>query len=387
MQNTSENIYRALQQNVQADDHIAGLWTAYQQGQKPNTAKSNSVNRLVSTLWDQENYGTPPPYLYNLLCPYNSTDQQRCLTGCVATAMAQIMKFWNYPVQGTDSFSYADSVSNGYSYDYGTPSANFGATIYEWGKMTDTITNNSSASTDSAVDILMYQCAVSVGMDFGDDNQYGSGAEAVQNDVGAGQPCSQYALPNYFKYNPLTIQGVYDSSYTQVAWIALIEGELNAGRPVLYEGNDSAQGGHAWVCDGYDVNDMFHMNWGWSGQDNGYFAVNNLTTSGNYNPVFNQEALIGIQPLSVTTGLNGGPPELSFNVYPNPANNNVVIQMDKPETETTLYLKNILGQTLLYRNIADINTKIDLSAFSSGFYLVELRQGEKSVSKKIIISK
>ena len=386
MYKTSENIYLALQQNAKADERIAGLWTVYEQEQKPSATKNNTVSPMVTTLWDQESLGNPPPYLYNLYCPYNNTDHQRCLTGCVATAQAQIMKFWNYPAQGTASFSYLDNVSNGYSYNYGNQSANFGITTYDWANMPVTMTDTTAGINDTAVAVLMYHCAVSVGMDFGDDNQSGSGAEAVQADAGAGQACSEYALPNYFSYNPATIRGVYESNYTQANWIALIEGELTGGRPVLYEGNDSIQGGHAWVCDGFDANDMFHMNWGWSGIDNGYFAVTNLTTSGNYNPIQDEEALIGIEPLSPATGVNTTT-DFSFNVFPNPAKNDIVVQVEKTARETTLFLKNVLGQTLLSKNISDLNTRIDLSEFSSGFYLFELRQGDKSVSKKVIISK
>jgi hypothetical protein len=119
-------------------------------------------------------------------------------------------------------------------------------------------------------------------MDYGDDNQNGSGAEALiateLANVGD-SICVQYALVKYFSYDPDTIKGVVEADYTPTAWTALIEHEMDMGRPVLYEGNDATQGGHAWVCDGYDANNKLHMNWGWSGADNGYFAVNNLTTS------------------------------------------------------------------------------------------------------------
>ncbi|MDB5284499.1 MAG: Peptidase family protein, partial [Bacteroidota bacterium] len=386
MRNTVVNINLACQNHVLADTPIADRWAAYHEGTQPSINKNAPVAALMTTLWDQENPGNPPPYLYNLYCPYSSSDHQRCLTGCVATAMAQIMKFWNYPVQGTDSFTYANTVGNGFSYNYGTQSANFGAATYDWANMTNAVTNSSTGATDSAIDLLMYHCAVSVGMDFGDDNQDGSGAEAVQNDVGAGQPCSQYAFANYFKYNPGTLQGVYRTDYSATAWIALIEAELTAGHPVLYEGNDATQGGHAWVCDGFDANDMFHMNWGWSGQDDGYFAVTNLTTTGNYNPILDEEALIGIEPLAVTTGLKSDSPEVSFNVYPNPANGNIILHIAQPEAGTIITLKNMLGQDVLSKNISEINSQIDVSDISAGIYLVELTKDGNSVSKKIVIT-
>ncbi len=210
------------------------------------------------------------------------------------------MKYWNYPAVGKGSFSYADTYNNGYSNNYGTLSTNFAAHTYRWSQMPSVLTGDEPATQDTAVDVLMYDCAVSVGMDFGDDNEDGSGANALlAEELAYGDSfCSQYALVKYFSYNADSINGVFEDSFTASAWTALIERELNAGRPVLYEGNDDAQdtSGHAWVCDGYDIDDNLHMNWGWSGFDNGYFAINNLTTSGDFNPVNQDDALIGILP-------------------------------------------------------------------------------------------
>ncbi len=297
---TTANISLALKNNVTAGGQITTQWNAYRAGLNPVTAKSNTVGPLVTTTWDQENdISNPPPYLYNLLCPWNNSDQQRCLTGCVATAQSQIMKYWNYPATGTGSFTYTDNTANGYSNNYGTLSANFAAHAYQWGLMPSILTGGEPLAQDSAVDVLMYDCAVSVGMDFGDDNQDGSGAEALlelEVQYYGDSACSQYALVNYFSYNRDSIKGVLESSYNAANWTALVKRELNMGRPVLYEGDDASQGGHAWVCDGYDASNNLHMNWGWSGFDNGFFAINNLTTSGNFNPVQDDAALIGILP-------------------------------------------------------------------------------------------
>ena len=298
MKKTAANIHLALVNNTRADERITNQWNAYKAGINPQAEKSNTVAPLVTTTWDQENdISNPPPFIYNLLCPWNSVDNQRCLTGCVATAQAQVMKYWNYPAVGMGSFSYADNVSNGYSYNYGTLSSNFAAHTYQWQLMPSVLTGNEPLAQDSAIDVLMYDCCVSVGMDFGDDNQDGSGAEALLSlELPYDSFCSQYALGKYFAYNWDTMQGVIEANYSAAAWTALIEHEMNVGRPVIYEGDDASQGGHAWVCDGYDANNNLHMNWGWSGFDNGYFAINNLTTSGNFNPVQDDDALIGIMP-------------------------------------------------------------------------------------------
>ena len=296
---TAANIHLAVSAQVTASEEITNRWNSYLNGVKPVDMKSTTVEPLVTTTWDQENdVSAPPPYLYNLYCPWYAADQQRALTGCVATAQAQVMKYWNYPATGTGSFSYVDDTINGYSYNYGTQSSNFAAHTYKWSLMPPILTGAEPKTQDTAVDVLMYDCAVSVGMDFGDDNQDGSGANALlSEEVQYGDSnCSQQALAKYFAYERDSMKGIYEANFSASAWTAIIEHEMNVGRPVMYEGNDASQGGHCWVCDGYDANNNLHMNWGWNGFDNGFFAINNLTTSGNFNPVQGDDALIGILP-------------------------------------------------------------------------------------------
>jgi PKD repeat protein len=299
---TAANIHLAIQAQVLAGPEIVNQWSAYAQGVKPVNTKSAgaTVGPLCATTWDQENdISNPPPYIYNLLCPWYAPDQQRALTGCVATAQAQVMKYWNYPAKGAGSFYYVDDTANYFSNNYGPQSSNFAAHTYQWPLMPSVLTGDEPLAQDSAVDVLMYDCAVSVEMDFGDDNQDGSGANALISEeiTNVGDSfCSQYALGTYFAYNWDTMSGIYEANYSAAAWTAVIEHEMNVGRPVMYEGNDTTQGGHCWVCDGYDADNNLHMNWGWSGFDNGFFAINNLTTSGNFNPILGDDALIGIMP-------------------------------------------------------------------------------------------
>jgi PKD repeat protein len=285
MNHVAARIHKTVVQNIQADARIAGLWTAYLNGVNPIVPRSDGVNPLLTTAWDQEPF-------YNALCPYNAADQQQAVTGCVATAMAQIMKFWSYPVHGKGSYSYVDSMP-AFSNNYGVQTANFDTTFY-WSQMPASIN-----SPNNAIARLMYDCGVSVAMDYGDDNQGGSGAWVLQSEAGGpNAPCAQYAYVNYFYYNPNTIQGIVKSNYNQTDFINLIENELNNSRVVQYEGDDtSGAGGHTWVCDGYDANNNLHMNWGWSGQNDGFFAIGNLD-AGHYNFDDNEAALIGIEPLS-----------------------------------------------------------------------------------------
>ena len=284
LSHTAARIHKSYLLGIEADSRINTLWNAYMNGINPHVSRSGSVTPLLSTTWDQEPY-------YNDLCPYNYTDNRRAVTGCVATTMAQIMKYWAYPTRGRGSYTYVDSTP-AFSNNYGRLTANFD-TVYNWAQMP-----NSISSANANIARLMYDLGVSVAMDYGDDNEGGSGAWVLQSEAGAGGPCSQYAFVNYFYYNPNSIQGIVKSNYTPSDFIYLIENELNNKRVVQYEGDDTnGGGGHTWVCDGYDASDLLHMNWGWSGQNDGYFAVTNLD-AGSYNFNDAEAVLIGIEPIS-----------------------------------------------------------------------------------------
>ncbi len=259
-----------------------------------NSTLSNSGTVLVqpllaNTKWDQ----TAP---YNLFCPFSSADNERSLTGCVATSMAQIMKHNQWPTTGTGSYSYTDGTN-------GTLTANFGNTTYDWASMSD---NYGSVSTtlkqDSAVAKLMYHCGVSVSMNYSP-----SGSSATVGDAAI-------ALKNYFGYD--TDLNIYIRDfYTSTEWKNMIKAELNASRLVLYGGNTGTYG-HAFVCDGYDSNDLFHINWGWSGYYNGYFELSVLnpppSESTSYTGGFSQgqQIITGIQkPDGITN------PSYQINMY------------------------------------------------------------------------
>ena len=287
IKSSASRIHYVVTNHIQADANIRNLWSSYAQGINPQSGRAGTVGPLCTTTWNQNPY-------YDALCPpanLPSSSASKAVTGCVATAMAQIMKYWNYPAQGTGSNSYNDATTAGYSQNYGTLTADFTRPLY-WSAMHNTV----STDTDP-VDSLMYELGVAVDMDY---SPTGSGAFVLSSEVGPGTPCSQTVYATNFYYNPNTLQGVHLSSYTTSAWIALMENEINSGRVVQYEGADPTAGGHTWVMDGYQPNtggDLLHMNWGWGGAYNGYFSVTNLSTPG-FNPTQNDAALIGIQPLS-----------------------------------------------------------------------------------------
>ena len=259
MENRRKEIAIIKKNNLTASDNIAQQWERL--SSVNYSEETTTVGPLIQTTWDQGCY-------YNSLCPFDSNGPcDHVLTGCVATAMAQIMKYWNYPEYGTGSHSYVNSP-------YGTLTANFSATTYQWAQMP----NNVTAQND-AVATLMFHCGVAVNMDYGANS-----SSAVQE---------KNALVNYFGYSP-NAQHVYKSSYSSTDWVNLMKFELDSHRPIWYGGYGS-YGGHAFICDGYQNSDYFHINWGWSGYQDGYFYLGSLNP-GQYDFNNDQDAVIKLFP-------------------------------------------------------------------------------------------
>jgi hypothetical protein len=222
--------------------------------------------------------------------------------------MAQVMKFWNYPTTGTGFHSYNHST-------YGTLSANFGSTTYNWTNMPNQLTSASTSTQRSAVATLMYHCGVSVDMNYGVASEGGSSAYVISS-ASAVTHCTEYALKTYFGYKS-TLQGIKKANYTNTNWINILKTELNAGRPMVYAG--FGDGGHCFVCDGYDNNNFFHFNWGWGGSYDGYFTLDALNPGsggiggGSYSYNDGQQAVIGIEPASGGTT----PQSIDLRLYSN----------------------------------------------------------------------
>lgn len=224
---------------------------------------TQSIAPICSTKWDQ----SAP---YNLQCPSGT------YTGCVATAMAQIMKKWNYPITGNGSHSYTHAT-------YGVLSADFGSTTYDWANMLNVYpwSGGTQVSKD-AVAKIMSHCGIGVDMGYGT-----SGSGAFSWTVPG-------TLINYFRYQP-TAEIKYLADFSTANWITMIKAELDANRPCYYSGTDGSAG-HAFVCDGYNSSNQFHFNWGWSGMSDGYFAIGALNPSGS---TFNLDngVIVRIRPL------------------------------------------------------------------------------------------
>jgi len=232
-----------------------------------------AVAPLIASTWGQGTY-------YNALCPDNVP------VGCVATAMAQIMRYWSFPTVGLGSNTYTDAAPAGYHASYGVQTANFGATTYNWSGMPLSV-----GSANTSVATLCYHAGVAVNMDY---DPTGSGAYST--DVPT-------ALIDHFRYKSTT-QHHYKSAYGTDAWDTLMRGELDNARPIYYSGS-GPDGGHAFILDGYQSTNYFHLNWGWDGGSNGYYYLSNLNPSG-YTFNTGQAAVIGIQPGETITTLSEG---------------------------------------------------------------------------------
>ena len=220
---------------------------------EPKLLIRKSFPASISPLLGEINWNQDAPY--NNACPM--IQGQRSVTGCVATAMAMILKYYEYPAKGTGHYSY---TSNGvqYSFDYGN-------TTFDWNNMLPQYSGTYTTEQADAVAQLMYACGVSVEMEYSPSS---SGAYSFK----VGQ-----ALIDYFGYDE-NLGYIYREYFTSEEWMNLIKKEISEGRPVLYNGA-SKDVGHEFVFDGYDTQDMVHVNWGWGGANNGYFEVASLDPS------------------------------------------------------------------------------------------------------------
>lgn len=289
-------IKEAVDNNLQATDEVAESWASYRQIPQAQTT-ATAVNALITTSWNQYPY-------YNIKCPSDpslSSLGGHPTTGCVATAMAQIMKYWEYPKKGYGSKSYRSEY-------YGTLYADFGSTAYDWDNMPLKLSASTSSTQNNAVATLMYHCGVAVSMGYNSNGRGSSGAFVVN--VGGGRASAEEAFKTYFDYASTLSGVIWDQSTSTSTWSSMLKTELDSKRPILYAGYKSNGGGHAFICDGYDSNNKFHFNWGWGGQSNGFYSLT-AGTSGSHNFTQGQQAVIGISPA------DGSSPAKHYDLYMN----------------------------------------------------------------------
>lgn len=209
------------------------------------TAVKSSVSPLLSTLWDQN---AP----YNNMTPlYDGVNH--AATGCVATAMAQVMNYHKWPAATTTAMEGYTSSKYGKTVD-----AVLANTTIDWNNMIDDYRSSYTSEQGTAVANLMIYCGTSVKMDYGEESG-ASSAMAVQS------------MKDFFDYDA-SARFIYRSDYSYQEWIEILYNEIAESRPVLFSGS-STTGGHAFIVDGYDGEDFFHINWGWGGKSNGMYKV------------------------------------------------------------------------------------------------------------------
>ena len=286
LQGYNDEIQFAIDSKLSQSAETKQQWNALLEGNAKAGLYSIVVAPLVQTHWDQLPY-------YNNLCPL--INNVRAVTGCVATAMAQVMKYWNYPTTGSGSKTYTSGGQSIGGVTYPTiPNlyANFGGTTYGWTNMPTQLNSGSSQTQVNAVATLMFHCGVAVSMQYNVANSPGS--SAFPTDIPT-------ALTTYFRYNS-SVNLKYKADYSESNWLQLVKSDLNAGMPLVYNGY--GDGGHSFICDGYRDDNYFHFNWGWSGTSDGWFALSSLNPGtggaggGSYNFTNNQNAVFGIQPIN-----------------------------------------------------------------------------------------
>ena len=217
---------------------------------------SQKVKSFISTRWNQ---GSP----FNTLCP--TISNEHAPTGCIATAMSQIMKYYQYPTQGQGTGKYSVTVYKSSSDQKGTTTQYTRDlnNTYLWDEMSN-IYYSYTQDPDNAVATLMAD----------------AGAASCMNYTASGSGSSDfYAARGFidnFAYDSLSINRYNRSLYTDDEWMGMIENELTNKRPILYCGVDETDGGHAFLLDGIDTDGKVHVNWGWSGNGDGYYAIDVL---------------------------------------------------------------------------------------------------------------
>lgn len=276
---------------------------------KPATPslRATTYGPLLPCNWDQS-----APYYNQCVFTYSGTTYQ-CLTGCPATSAAQVMYYWKHPTTQVAAISsYTSTLDIGYNNSVNFTYPALPATTFDWANMLDTYTRNGYNTTQgNAVATLMRYVGQAEKMMYGTSAAGGSGIYTTQTQ----QVVDMFVR---FGYDPNTTKVIYKTNYSATNWANTIIAEMAAGRPVVYNGVDNSQGGHAFNVDGYrDSDSKYHVNFGWSGDGNNWYAMNAFSYGG---ATFSsgQQAIIGIQPEDPIPTLTATPASVSFtSCYPN----------------------------------------------------------------------
>lgn len=346
-----ERIENAINQHLEPTSEITAQWDMLQSGHWRDSKNTQTVDPLITAKWGQS---SP----YNAFCPTNT------LVGCVAVAMGQVMHYWKYPEHGIGSHSY--------TYNGITHNVDFSSATYNWNAMP-----NSCNSTNNAVATLLYHCGVAIETNYTSSNSTAYVLYSPSHPFNA-----ETALKDYFGYSD-NAHGELRSYYDKNSWMSMLKNNLDAGIPIIYNGfNSSYSGGHCFICDGYDVNDFFHFNWGLKGNFDGYFEIDDMTPS-NQNFSYNQGAIIDLVP--APNGIKDSPTS-RFLVYPNPTSGVFNIEIKNTNLDICNFrIYDESGKLLISNILSKENTTIDLSDQPDGIYFFHLIEDGKSTFYQKIV--
>lgn len=268
----SRELQKASQQRIAQNGEVKNLWRT-----AGYRTKSAEGKYLETPAYDQENP-------YNLKCPNvkESEITHQALTGCVATAMAEVIRYHQWPEKGTGTIG-GYSYTSDYKQTIKVPSFDIDSHSYNYTLMPFSYSGSETTAQNDAIAQLMYDCGVMVEASYNYKNGTGAFSENIVS-----------ALSEHMGYSA-SAQHIYRQAYTDAEWTKLIQKEIDNGRPIIYSGVDGEGGGHQFVCDGYDTRDYIHINWGWSGSNNGYFTLN-LRIPGLYTFSEDQTMIVGLEP-------------------------------------------------------------------------------------------
>ncbi len=325
----------AIENQLEAEPEIAAQWEQVERdGMMNSNRNATAVPPLFTLNWNQDCY-------YNMFCPTSTNWMAPCghvYVGCVADAMAMVMKYWNWPDHGSGSHSYTPQ-------GYPLQSVDYESTYYDWNNMPVNLTAGSSMIQKEAIARLMWHCGVSVDMNYSYDGS-GSSSYYVPN-----------ALKTYFRYSK-DVDLRYRDDYTKTQWEDMLIGSFDRGIPCYYSGAEGNEG-HAFVCIGYNDNRQFYFNWGWSGSGNGYYAIDALNTfNGTFND--NQGAIFNFVPDYIYDGLM--PAATNLNVEAGNAHSHTgLISWTNPTNDLSGEVVDNIEKVVLLRNGVEIFSQTNVT--------------------------
>lgn len=334
---------------------------SYTRGALRPTISAAAVKPLLKSTWGQ---GFP----YNMKCPMerrSGYEGKQCLTGCVPTAIAQVMYYYRYPERPTGSVFYYDSKQSTWrELDFDSQPK------FDWDNINNEYETTPTVEQCNAVADLFVSVTHASKADFG-------------SDVTLATPKSSVArMADHFGYSK-DITHHERSDYDDDSWASLIITELEAARPVIYRGANSTIG-HTFVCDGYDGNGMFHINWGWRGKSDGYYSLSALNPAdqgeGGSDDGYNtgQAMECGVCPAS-SSGMEGSlatTPCVSFH-----RNDDGSWHVTSAKPIYTVELFSSDGRRLFSSN--NVGNSITLPSTGNGYGILRIITSDKETIRKV----